>query len=234
MRSTRTFATTKRSKSHYEANHRQGSGTVKPLVVRSLGIMEYEPVWEAMRKFVSERTTETTSEFWLVEHPPVFTQGQAGKAEHILDSGDIPVIQTDRGGQVTYHGPGQAVIYLLLDLREAGIGIKTLVNRIEQAVINLLANHGIRGERRDGAPGIYVKEQKIASIGLRVKRFSTYHGVSLNVAMDLEPFSRINPCGYSGLDVTDLKSLGVETKIDKIYTELTTELATLLGYTIEP
>ena len=206
---------------------------LKTLKLRTLGIQEYEPVWEEMRKFVSERDANTPSELWFVEHLPVFTQGQAGKAEHILESGDIPVVQTDRGGQVTYHGPGQAVVYLLVDLREAGIGIKTLVNRIEQAVINLLAYHGIRGKRREGAPGIYVEERKIASIGLRVKKHATYHGISLNVAMDLEPFSRINPCGYPGLEVTDLESLGAKVEMDQIFAELATELATLLGYTIE-
>lgn len=186
-----------------------------------------------MQEFASNRESGTRSELWLVEHPPVFTQGQAGKPEHLIDPGEIPVVQSDRGGQVTYHGPGQAVIYVLIDLREAGIGIKSLVNRIEQAVINTLETVGIRSQRREGAPGIYVDNSKIASIGLRVKRHATYHGVSLNIDMDLEPFSRINPCGYPGLDVTDLASLGVTTSFEILHTELASELATLLGYTID-
>lgn len=157
-----------------------------------------------MRAFTDSRDADTPDELWLLEHPPVFTLGQAGRPEHLLAPGTIPVIQTDRGGQVTYHGPGQLVAYVLLDLRRAGIGIKRLVERLEQAVIDLLAEHGIEAERRANAPGVYVAGAKIASLGLRVRNGCSYHGLALNVDMDLEPFSRINPCGYAGLSITQL------------------------------
>ncbi|OOY34364.1 octanoyltransferase [Solemya velum gill symbiont] len=194
--------------------------------------MSYQSAWQAMQDFVTHRQKDDLSEIWLVEHPAVFTQGQAGKAEHILNPGDIPIVQSDRGGQVTYHGPGQAVVYILINLKEADIGIRTLVQTIEEAVIRLLANHEITGERREGAPGIYVNEAKIASIGLRVKKFNTYHGVSINTDMDLEPFSRINPCGYEGLAVTDLNKEGSHASVASVQTEFASELAELLGYTI--
>jgi lipoyl(octanoyl) transferase len=157
-----------------------------------------------MRAFTDSRDADTPDALWLLEHPPVFTLGQAGRPEHLLAPGTIPVIQTDRGGQVTYHGPGQLVAYLLLDLRRAGIGIKRLVERLEQAVIDLLAEHGVAAERRADAPGVYVAGAKIASLGLRVRNGCCYHGLALNVDMDLEPFGRINPCGYAGLAVTRL------------------------------
>ena len=162
-----------------------------------------------MQDFTAARDAATPDELWLVEHPPVYTLGTAGRAEHVLDAGAIPLIHSDRGGQVTYHGPGQIVAYLLLDLRRRGYGVRELVRRIEQTVIELLAGYRIQAQRRAGAPGVYVSEAKIAALGLRVKHGCTYHGLALNVAMDLEPFNRIDPCGYPGLQVTQLRDLGV-------------------------
>ena len=202
-----------------------------PLAVRQLGLQDYVAVWQAMRAAVLQQSL-SQAELWCVEHPPVFTQGQAGKAEHLLVAGDIPVIQSDRGGQITYHGPGQAVVYLLLDLRPLGLGVRTLVERIESAVLALLTSHGLSGERKAGAPGIYVGGRKIASIGLRVRQGRTYHGVSINTAMDLEPFSRINPCGYAGLAVTDLASEGSNISVAQIHQQFVTEFAALMGYTL--
>jgi lipoyl(octanoyl) transferase len=160
-----------------------------------------------MQRFTEQRDAVTQDEIWLVEHPPVFTLGLNGKPEHLLDPGDIPVVHCDRGGQVTYHGPGQVVIYLLLDLKRRNLGVKALVNKIEQAIIDLLAKHEIDGARRAGAPGIYVKDKKIAALGLRVRRGCCYHGLSLNTDMDLAPFSRINPCGYQGLQSTQISEM---------------------------
>lgn len=171
------------------------------------GLQDYLTTLEAMRDFTDRRDAGTGDELWLLEHPPVFTLGQAGRREHLLDPGDIPVIQVDRGGQVTYHGPGQLIAYLLLDLRRAGLGVKRLVNLLEQAVIDLLAIYGIDAERRADAPGVYVADAKIASLGLRIRNGCSYHGLALNVAMDLEPFRRINPCGYAGLAVTQISDL---------------------------
>lgn len=175
------------------------------LIVRHLGLRDYESVWREMQHFTDTRTADTADEIWLLEHPPVFTLGLNGKPEHILDPGDIPIVKCDRGGQVTYHGPGQLVVYLLLDLRRHELGVKALVSKIEQAIIDLLQEHGINGQRREGAPGIYVAEKKIAALGLRVRRGCCYHGLSLNVDMDLEPFSRINPCGFEGLATDQLQ-----------------------------
>ncbi|GAB4290981.1 MAG: lipoyl(octanoyl) transferase LipB [Thiohalomonadaceae bacterium] len=180
-----------------------------PLQIRRLGRAEYTSVWRNMQRFTEERMADTPDELWLVEHPPVFTVGLNGKAEHLLNPGAIDVIQVDRGGQVTYHGPGQVVLYLLVDLRRRGLGVRALVNRMEQAVIALLAGHGIPARARQEAPGVYVDGAKIASLGLRVRRGCSYHGLALNVDMDLEPFSRINPCGHPGLAVTQLRDLGV-------------------------
>jgi len=177
-------------------------------VVRELGRQAYEPVWRAMQRLTDARGPETPDELWLVEHAPVFTLGQAGKPEHVLAPGDIPVLQVDRGGQVTYHGPGQIVAYPLVDLRRLGLGVRELVCRIEAAVIDVLAGFGIRGERRDGAPGIYVDGAKVMALGLRVRRGCSFHGLAFNIAMDLEPFRRINPCGYQGLEVTSVLELG--------------------------
>ncbi len=203
------------------------------LVLRRLGRRDYQPTWEAMRRFTDERTAETPSELWIVEHPPVFTQGQAGKAEHVLAAGDIPVVQTDRGGQVTYHGPGQVVIYLLISLREAGVGIRRLVTIMEEAIIALLGDYGIEAKARRDAPGVYVNDRKIASLGLRVRRGYTYHGLALNVANDLSPFQRINPCGYAGLEVTSTRLLGIDDSESRIADRLAAGLAGQLGYTLE-
>ncbi|SDX59115.1 lipoyl(octanoyl) transferase LipB [Marinobacter mobilis] len=176
------------------------------LIVRSLGLQPYEVVWEAMKSFTADRNGETVDELWCLEHPHVFTQGQAGKAEHILNPGDIPVVQVDRGGQVTYHGPGQLVIYLLIDLSRAKLGVRALVDHIEQAIVEVLADQGIEAAPKADAPGVYVGDAKIASLGLRVRRGCSFHGLALNIAMDMSPFARINPCGYAGMamcQVTD-------------------------------
>lgn len=168
------------------------------------GLVEYAPTLEAMRAFTDSRTQDTPDELWLLQHPAVFTQGQAGKAEHVLAPGDIPVVQVDRGGQVTYHGPGQWVVYLLIDLRRRSLGVRDLVTLIEASLVELLAGYGIAAAADPKAPGVYVEGRKIASLGLRVRRGCSYHGLALNVDMDLEPFSRINPCGHAGLQVTSL------------------------------
>lgn len=174
--------------------------------VRDLGTRDYLPVWAAMRAFTETRTEATPDELWLVEHPPVYTLGTNDRNEP-FDNPGIPVVKTDRGGQITYHGPGQVVAYVLMDLRRRGWGVKRLVQQIEQAVIDLLASRGIVGERRDSAPGIYVEGRKIAQLGLRIRRGASYHGLSFNAAMDLEPFRRIKPCGYAGLETIDLAGL---------------------------
>lgn len=177
------------------------------LVLRELGLVEYQPTLAAMRQFTDSRATDSPDELWLLQHPPVFTQGQAGKAEHVLSPGDIPVIQVDRGGQVTYHGPGQWVLYLMVDMRRLQLGVRDLVNLIERSLVQLLAEYYITAAAKPGAPGVYVAGEKIASLGLRVRRGCSYHGLALNVDMDLEPFSRINPCGYAGLHVTSMARL---------------------------
>lgn len=170
-----------------------------------LGRQPYLPVWQAMSRFTDERTGETPDQLWLVEHEPVFTQGRAGKPEHLLTPGDIPVVASDRGGQVTYHGPGQVVLYPLLDVRRRGLGVRELVTLLEHAVIDLLATHGVDAQARADAPGVYVGARKIASLGLRIRRGCSFHGVALNIDMDLSPFARINPCGYAGLAMTQLR-----------------------------
>ena len=175
--------------------------------MRKLGLVEYQPTLEAMRQFTDTREGNTPDELWLLQHPPIFTQGQAGKAEHVLAPGEIPVIQVDRGGQVTYHGPGQWVLYLLVDLRRHQLGVRNLVDLIEQSLVELMAEYSITAEAKPGAPGVYVAGGKIASLGLRVRHGSSYHGLALNVDMDLEPFQRINPCGYEGLQVTSMARL---------------------------
>jgi len=176
-----------------------------PILVRRLGRVDYAPTFQAMQDFTAARTDDTADELWLVEHPPVFTQGLAGKAEHLLADVGIPVVQIDRGGQVTYHGPGQIVVYLLLDLRRRGFKVRELVNRMEQALIDCLADYGVSARRKDGAPGVYVGDAKIAALGLRIKNGCSYHGLSLNVDMDLAPFRAINPCGYAGMEVIQLR-----------------------------
>lgn len=176
---------------------------------RWLGRVDYTGTWRAMQRYTDERTGDSADELWALEHPPVFTLGMNGKPEHLLSPGDIPVVAIDRGGQVTYHGPGQLVVYPLLDLKRLGLGVRELVVALENALIALLASYGVNATGRRDAPGVYVDGAKVASLGLRIRRGCTYHGLALNVDMDLEPFSRINPCGYAGLQVTDLARLGV-------------------------
>ena len=202
-----------------------------PIHIRRLGHQAYTPVWQQMQQFTDSRNQQTTDEIWLVEHLPVYTLGQAGKPEHLLSPGEIPVIHTDRGGQVTYHGPGQLVCYILLDLRRAGLGVRQLVTLIEQSIVDLLAGYGIAAEARADAPGVYVDGKKVAALGLRVRRGSSFHGLSLNIDMDLEPFSRINPCGYPDLEVTQLADLGGPTDLDRVADDLTGYICRRLGYT---
>lgn len=201
----------------------------RPLRVRDLGRVAYEPVWRAMQAFTDARDEATADELWLVEHDPVFTLGQAGRPEHLLAPGDIPVLKVDRGGQVTYHGPGQLVAYPLLDLRRLGFGVREYVCRIEQAVIDTLAGWGIRGERREGAPGVYVDGAKIAALGIRVRHGRCFHGLAFNIAMDLAPFHRINPCGYAGLAVTSVVDCGGPARLQAAQGPLVAALAAQLG-----
>lgn len=186
------------------------------LTIRQLGRLPYQTVWDNMRQLTHSRTTSTPDELWLLEHPPIYTQGQAGKAEHLLNPGHIPVIQTDRGGQVTYHGPGQLVGYVMLDLRRYNIGVRTLVCRLEKTLVDLLAELGINAALRPSAPGVYVGEAKIASIGLRVRQGCSYHGIALNVNMDLSPFSGINPCGFAQLPMTQIATYHPDITIEKV------------------
>ena len=201
----------------------------KRLLVRQLGLADYEPVWHAMQIFTDQRDENTVDELWLVQHPPVYTQGQAGKAEHVLAAGDIQVVQVDRGGQVTYHGPGQIVAYPLVDIRRSGVGVRDFVNRIEESIIQVLHHYGVNGVRRKGAPGVYVKEEKIASVGLRVRQGRTFHGLAFNIDMDLEPFQRINPCGYEGLVVTQLRSFS-PVVFSEVESRLVDSITAQLGY----
>ncbi|MEW5904137.1 MAG: lipoyl(octanoyl) transferase LipB [Pseudomonadota bacterium] len=195
-----------------------------PIHIRALGLVEYEPTWRAMQRFTAERTAETVDEIWLLQHPPTYTQGQAGKPEHVLNPGAIPLVQIDRGGQVTYHGPGQIVAYLLLDLRRWHLNVRQLVTLMEQAVIDLLAEHGVTAHGRRDAPGVYVGDAKIAALGLKIRNGCCYHGLSLNVDMDLAPFARINPCGYQGLRVTQCIEQGVTLGLEELQGELTQNL----------
>ncbi len=198
--------------------------------IRRLGVQPYEPVWRAMQAFTAARDDATPDELWLVEHPPVFTLGLNAKPEHLLAPGGIPVVKVDRGGQVTYHGPGQIVLYPLLDLNRLGIGVRELVRRMEQAVIALLAAHGIAAEGREDAPGVYVDGAKIAALGLRVRRGRSYHGLALNVDLDLEPFGRINPCGYPGMAVTRTRDLDIAGDAAAVGEALAAHLLDVLGY----
>lgn len=207
--------------------------TRHPLRVRRLGLQPYEPVWRAMQQFTDERNEQTNDEIWLVQHPPVFTLGQAGKPEHLLNPGDIPVVKVDRGGQVTYHGPGQLVAYPLLDLRRAGLGVRQLVTLLEQSLIGVLSNWGIEAAARPDAPGVYVDGAKIASLGLRVRRGCSFHGLALNLEMDLEPFLRINPCGYPGLAMTQLAQLHPGFELEAVEQQLLEQISNRLGYTLE-
>lgn len=206
------------------------SRSAQVVQVRRLGTQDYRAVWQAMRDFTKYRTVQTLDEIWLVEHPPVFTLGQAGKPEHLLDPGAIPVVETDRGGQVTYHGPGQLLVYVLLDLRRLGIGARGLVSHLEAAVVALLADYEVTASSRPKAPGVYVGEKKVAVLGLRIRRGCCYHGLSLNVDLDLEPFSRINPCGYAGLEVTQTREVGISAGADELGERLVGQLLGSLGY----
>lgn len=204
-------------------------GVMSACVVRELGRQAYEPVWRAMQRFTDARDETTIDELWLVEHDPVFTLGQAGKPEHVLAAGDIPVVHVDRGGQVTYHGPGQIVAYPLFDLKRLKTGVRDYVCKIEQAMIDTLAEWNIEALRKDGAPGVYVAGAKIGALGIRVRRGCTFHGLAFNIAMDLEPFHRINPCGYQGLQVTSLSGLGGPSGMEAVKPVLLENLARQFG-----
>ena len=195
------------------------------LIVRALGLQPYMDTWEAMKTFTAERDERVTDELWCLQHPRVYTQGQAGKPEHILAPGDIPVIQVDRGGQVTYHGPGQLVVYLMIDLRRRKLGVRVLVDVIEQAIVRTLAGYGIEAAPKADAPGVYVSGAKIASLGMRVRRGCSFHGLALNVDMDMEPFGRINPCGYAGMAMTQVRDFVPAIQVSDIEPKLVAELA---------
>ncbi len=199
-------------------------------VIRRLGVVEYEPTWRAMQRFTDERDAATPDEIWFLQHPPVFTLGMNASRAHVLAPGDIPVVQIDRGGQVTYHGPGQLLVYPLIDLRRAGLGIRDMVTALERGVIDLAAEHGISAECRRNAPGVYVQGKKLASVGIRVRRGASYHGVAVNVRLDLEPFSRINPCGYEGLQMTQFSELGGPDSVDAAADGLLPHLLRALGF----
>jgi lipoyl(octanoyl) transferase len=199
------------------------------IIICSLGRQEYEPLWRGMQKLTDERTAETPDEIWFTEHPPVYTLGLNASREHLLAPGDIPVVQVDRGGQVTYHGPGQLMIYPLLDLRRSRLGVRDVVTALEKSVIDLLATYDIDAVARKDAPGVYVDGRKVASVGLRIRRGASYHGMALNLDMDLEPFARINPCGYENLEVTDLRKLGVEASRDRLTEQFQAALLANLG-----
>ncbi|MDP5292661.1 lipoyl(octanoyl) transferase LipB [Oceanimonas sp. CHS3-5] len=200
------------------------------LTIRHWGLSSYEHVWHTMQTFTDQRDEDTGDEFWLVEHLPVFTQGQAGKAEHVLNTGDIPVVQADRGGQVTYHGPGQLVLYLLLDVRRKKLGVRNLVTAMEESIVSLLNEYRIEAYAKPDAPGVYVADSKIASLGLRVRRGCSFHGLALNVNMDLSPFLRINPCGYAGMAMTQCSTLGGPQTLEEAQSRLVPLLADRLGY----
>nr|WP_216610651.1 lipoyl(octanoyl) transferase LipB [Vibrio mediterranei] len=200
------------------------------LVVKKLGRKDYEPVWKAMHEFTDNRTEQTRDEVWLVEHNPVFTQGQAGKAEHLLNTGDIPVVQSDRGGQVTYHGPGQLVAYFLINLRRKKLGVRELVTHIEDLVIQTLKEYNIESAARPDAPGVYVDNKKVCSLGLRIRKGCSFHGLALNVNMDLTPFLRINPCGYAGMEMVQVSQLGGPQQVSVVEDQLIKALITILDY----
>ena len=194
------------------------------IVVRDLGMQDYEPLWRGMQQFTETRSPQTPDEIWFTEHPPVFTLGLNASREHLLAPGDIPVIQVDRGGQVTYHGPGQLMIYPMIDLRRAKLGVRDLVTALERAIIDLVAEYDIEATCRKDAPGVYVEGRKIASVGLRVRRGASYHGMALNIDVDLEPFSRINPCGFSELEVRDLRALAIQSSRSDIQAQVQAHL----------
>ena len=198
-----------------------------------LGREDYVPLWHAMQDFTDERDESTPDEIWFCEHPPVFTMGLNAAEEHLLAPGDIPVVQIDRGGQVTFHGPGQLMVYPLIDIRRAGIGVRTLVTALEQSVVDLVAEFGVDAAARPEAPGVYVNNDKLASVGLRIRRGSSFHGMALNVDADLEPFERINPCGYKGLEMTDLKALGIDLDLEQTADRLLPHFLRHLGLGVE-
>ncbi len=200
------------------------------IIVRRLGQQPYEPVFEAMKRFTDERDLTTVDEIWVLEHEPVFTQGQAGKEEHLLAPGDIPVVKVDRGGQVTYHGPGQLVVYLLLNLKRLKIGVRDLVTLMEDAVVSVMASYDVEAYPKADAPGVYVGGEKLASLGLRVRRGCSFHGLALNVDMDLSPFQRINPCGYPGLNMVQVRQLVKDANMDEVSDRLVEYLTERLGY----
>ncbi len=204
----------------------------RTIIIRQLGITPYQQVSDAMHQFTGCRTPETCDEIWLVEHPRVFTQGQAGKAEHVLAPGDIPVIQSDRGGQVTYHGPGQQVMYVMLDLKRNKIGVRELVTALENTVVNTLAHFNIAAYPRPDAPGVYVNGDKICSLGLRIRQGCSFHGLALNIDMDLEPFNRINPCGYSELKMTQVSDLAPKVSLSDVQPVLIRQFCDTLGFHI--
>jgi lipoyl(octanoyl) transferase len=201
------------------------------IIIRQLNRQPYSKVFQAMKSFTDNRNDTTEDELWLVEHDPVFTQGQAGKPEHVLTTGDIPVVQADRGGQVTYHGPGQQVVYFLLDIKRRKLGVRDLVSHIENGIIATLAESGIEAYPRADAPGVYVADKKVASLGLRIRKGRSFHGLALNINMDLSPFLRINPCGHAGMEMTQTSSLGGATTLDEIQPKLVEHLCSLLEYT---
>lgn len=203
---------------------------IETVVIRELGLQEYSTVWQQLKSFTQQREPDTIDQLWFLEHLPVYTQGQAGRPEHILNPGAIPIVQSDRGGQVTYHGPGQLIVYFLTDLARKNLNVRQIVTLIEESVIELLATYGITAHTIAGAPGIYVNQAKIGSIGLRVRHGRTYHGLSLNVNMDLEPFTRINPCGYTGLDMTQVSELGVTKTVQEVAADLLPILMRKLKY----
>jgi len=199
-------------------------------VIRHLGEVDYQKTWQAMQDFTDFRGKDTADELWFLQHPPVYTLGKNGKLEHVLNAQDIPVVNSDRGGQVTYHGPGQIVVYTMLDLSRLKIGVRELVTRIEQSIIDLLADYGVESNARRDAPGVYVNNAKIAALGLRVRKGCSFHGLALNVDMDLEPFNRINPCGYEGLEVTQLKNFVNDVDIENVISDLQQKLLKNLSY----
>ncbi|TKB43451.1 lipoyl(octanoyl) transferase LipB [Thalassotalea mangrovi] len=201
----------------------------QPLVIRQLNTLDYEAVWRAMQEYTDNRDENSQDELWLVEHPPVFTQGQAGKDEHLLMPGDIPVVKVDRGGQVTYHGPGQQVIYFLIDLKRRKLGVRDLVTMIEHSIINMLAQYDIEAYARPDAPGVYVDGRKVASLGLRVRKGCTFHGLAININMDLSPFLRINPCGYAGMEMIQTADIGGPQQVDEAGEALVKEIQQLLA-----
>ncbi len=204
--------------------------TPRRLKIRQLGIHPYHLVWQAMKSFNEDRNMQSADELWLLEHPPVFTLGQAGKHEHILNAGNIPIVETDRGGQVTYHGPGQIILYVLIDIRRLKLGVRQLVTHLENTVIEVLKSYGINSQAQPKAPGVYVGEKKIASLGLRIRKGCSYHGLALNVDMDLTPYTFINPCGYAGLQITQTKNENIAATSHQLGDALVKQLAKQIGY----